>query len=270
MANTYMQGIFIVAAVAAGSSMAPAALVAKYDFNDQNATTATDSAGTAQNGTINGGATYAASPVGGAGTNYGLSLDGVNDYVGYINDGTDSTLSQTVSASDKYTIEVFVNNLSANSGAEPLIFGQDFTTVGLTYYNTTGYGYAMGGSNSTFAGGINSGYRHIVVTYDRSLASNELKVYLDGALINQKNFGGAGPDLAPPVTPEFRTGRGGPGDPNSYLSGLIDEIRYYDEALSGGQIAASFSAGPTLIPEPASIGAAAMAMLLAGRRVRKA
>jgi len=35
-------------------------------------------------------------------------------------------------------------------------------------------------------------------------------------------------------------------------------------------VLASFQAGPTLIPEPASIGAIAVSLLLAGRCVRRA
>jgi PEP-CTERM motif len=60
---------------------------------------------------------------------------------------------------------------------------------------------------------------------------------------------------------------------DNWLSGSVDEFRIYNNARSGASILADFQAGPntSLVPEPASLGLAAIAALglLVGRRLRK-
>ena len=59
---------------------------------------------------------------------------------------------------------------------------------------------------------------------------------------------------------------------DNWLSGSVDEFRIYTDARSTAQIAKDFSAGPNkLVPEPASLGLAALGALglLACRRFRK-
>ena len=58
---------------------------------------------------------------------------------------------------------------------------------------------------------------------------------------------------------------------DNWLSASVDEFRIYNSARSADSIAADFQAGPNLVPEPASLGLAAIGVLglLACRRFRK-
>jgi hypothetical protein len=243
-----------------GASTSRGALVAQYTFNDQNPITVADSAGTAQNGTVNGGAAYVA--VGAPGTNYAMDFDGVDDYVNF---GAPAEFTAVTDLS----IEVFFTP-HVNNAAEKMLFGQDYTTTGVSYYqNGRIYSYAGGGARNLPAEVSENVAYHAVFTWDYDAGTNQgtHRMYLDGVEVsgspavwtNQITFAGV----------DWVAGRDDTTSGDARYDGLIDEIRYYDHALSASEVSASFAAGPTLVPEPASIGMIAAGLLLASRRRRR-
>lgn len=236
-------------ATLAGSFAARAAsIVSQYTFNESGSV-AHDSSGVGSpaDGSLQGGSTM-------SGDGY-LSLDGIS---GYVNFGRPAKMT---GISGGYTIEAWVLNVDTPvPGHEALLFGQDTSAVGVTMYRNVFYGYADGGGNNTAAAYFNPTNEMLVtVTYD--LASNVIKIYRNGIFSNSTPLSllsfGASSSI------DFVTGTDL--TKSQWLSGKVDEIRYYSGALSDSEVAANYTAGP-VVPEPASLAFLALGGLLLRRR----
>lgn len=73
-------------------------------------------------------------------------------------------------------------------------------------------------------------WHHLAVTYDA--AGGEARVFIDGALANEKNFGLIVPESDGDLYIGFR-----PGQPYDRFYGWLDEVRIYTRALSPAEIA---------------------------------
>jgi hypothetical protein len=109
------------------------------------------------------------------------------------------------------------------------------------------------------------GFHHVV--YTKSTAE-ELRIYVDGVVPAGSTLSGGGfGGLADNSAELLLAGMGG----GNHLAAIYDELVIYDEYLFDFEVAAIYAAGPTLIPEPASIaliGMGLVAMSALRRRTR--
>jgi plastocyanin len=191
----------------------------------------------ADNGTLQGGATFAAGKVGQA-----FSLDVVNSFVLIPNK---SSLNPT----GPFSVDAWVNANSQQTASQSLIVDKshgftDGTGWGMQT-NTDGtacFFYGTGGSLSDFHGVctttsiLDNQWHHLAGVFTGS----EFQIYLDGALNNTFTFNVPIVNNTRPV--EIGAAWGG-GTPVRFFHGLIDEVEYLNRALTQTEIQAIVDAG---------------------------
>ncbi len=212
-------------------------LIAYWDFDENNGTTAYDSSGNGHTGTING-ATWASGKLGSA-----LQFDGMDDNVsaGSIASGTSGTMEAWIKP-NSYTGSQFVmggiRSDSADESERYIIFVRGSNCPsgdwGTVVSNGVSVQTACSGQvyNSTnFPSGA---WKHIAATYNGSFIS----FYTDGVQIKtvKQTVSGAG-------NPQpFSIGQPG-AYPWLYFNGNIDEVKIFNRSLSEAEIKAEFDAG---------------------------
>lgn len=150
----------------------------------------------------------------------GLLFNGSNDYV------TANVPSSTYA--NAFTWSLWINQKSSQLG------GGIMTQGGSSYFNlyTSGQFIRFQIGNppinvDTTGNTINTNaWNHIVATYDPSLGSNQMKMYINGTFNGQStntSLGGAGSSL--------RIGNYG-----AYFNGSIDDVRVYNRALAANEV----------------------------------
>jgi hypothetical protein len=204
-------------------------LVGWWRFDEGTGTTAGDSSGNGNNGTIYG-ATYTAGKYGQA-----LSFDGTSSYVAV----PDSSSLQITGA---ITLMAWVKTNDLNKQAVITKSGGYLLYVG-TGGDGAVYGYLYGTTSGWLGGStdVADGLWHLIaLTYDPNAGANNFKLYVDGALNAQYTVTGS-------ISPS--TNRIGIGDRpdvgyRDFFSGTIDEARVYNRVLSASEIQADFQGGP--------------------------
>ncbi|VVB78285.1 Concanavalin A-like lectin/glucanases superfamily protein [uncultured archaeon] len=102
--------------------------------------------------------------------------------------------------------------------------------------------YELAFSNSSFSGKINRNrisykltnpdWNYVVITYDRNLASNQQKLYLNGVLVNQSTFNEVINATNSNLT--------------FYLNGTLDDVMIYNRSLSSQEILGIYNATKVL------------------------
>ena len=205
-------------------------LVAAYSFNEGSGTAVTDASGNGRNGTIRG-AQFAIGKAGKA-----LQFDGVDDWV-TVADVTGSPLDLTTGM----TLSAWVNAFEFTGWETILLKERGAGAMSYALYAQNG-GVANGGTDSP-AGVVRAGaadqavqgvspvplhaWTHLATTYDGTTQ----RFYVNGALVASR-----------PQTGPIAVGNGALriGGNNSwageFFSGLIDEVRVYNRALTDVEI----------------------------------
>jgi hypothetical protein len=219
-------------------------LVAAYGFEEGTGTAAADSSGTGNNGVLNGPAWTAAGKFGGA-----LSFDGVNDWVTIAD-------ANSLDLSSRLTLEAWIRPTSIADWSSVIL--KERGTGGLAYSL-----YAADGANRPPSAYIYrsrdvaavgtaalppNAWSHLAATYDGA----NVRLYVNGALAATTAITG---NIAATTNPLRIGGNAVWGE---FFSGLIDEVRVYNRALSLAEVQADM--GVPVVPPPAG---AAPAMLLA-------
>ena len=198
---------------------APPGLVLGYGFEETSGNTANDLSPFKNNGTINGATGNASGKFGRA-----LSFDGTNDRVDVPDAASlDLTTGMTLEAWVKPTSNTgwrtailkergsdLLYALYASNGSKPRI--ETFTTVENTAAGTSALPLGA--------------WSHLAATYDGA----NLRFYVNGVLVTTKATSGSMPNTANPLQ------IGGNAVWGEYFSGLIDEVRVYNRALSASEI----------------------------------
>jgi glucose/arabinose dehydrogenase len=203
---------------------APAGLVLGYGFEETSGTTANDVSPFKNNGTING-------PVSTTGGKFGraLSFDGVNDRV-------DVPDANSLDLSNGMTLEAWVKPTTTTGYRTAILKERGNDLVYALYASDGGNSRteAFTGVENTAGGGgalpVNT-WSHLAATYD----GTTLRLYLNGTLAATKTTSGAIPNTANPLR------IGGNAVWGEYFSGLIDEVRVYNRALSATEIGMDMS-----------------------------
>jgi uncharacterized protein DUF4082/concanavalin A-like lectin/glucanase superfamily protein/galactose oxidase-like protein/Big-like domain-containing protein/purple acid phosphatase-like protein len=200
-------------------------LVAAYGFDEASGTTALDAL-THRNGTISGGATRVTDGrFGGA-----LSFDGVDDIVSVPHDAglnlnAGMTLEAWVRPSALGDLRSVVMKDRPGS-YDYAMFADSAANAPTANVFTTSALEAVGPAPLTL-----STWTHLAQTWDGST----LKLYVDGAEVDSKPAGGA----LLTSTGQLRIGGSGAGA--QFFSGVIDEVRIFDRARTGTQVAADMN-----------------------------
>ena len=202
------------------TSSTPSGLVAAYSFNDGSGAQTRDSSGQGNTGTI-AGATWTTNGKFGS----ALSFDGTSSWV-TIADANSLDLTTGM------TIEAWV---SPSSGTAWRAVVLKETSGGLAYalYSANNGSRPAGYVHTTTDVGVAgtaavplSTWTHLALTYDGAT----LRMYVNGILVKSGSASGA------VVTSSGPLRIGGDSVWGEYFRGLIDEVRIYNRALTGGEI----------------------------------
>ena len=200
-------------------------IVAAYGFDEGSGTTAADRSGNANTGTL-ANATWAGASAGKFGN--ALSFNGTNAWV-TVNSSSSLTLTTGMTA------EAWVNPTALGNAYRAVIFReQPGNEVYSLYADQAGSQFPTGevyvngykDANGTAVLPLNS-WTHLAETYDGS----SVRLYVNGTLVSTTAAAGS---LASSTSP-LRIG--GNSIWGEYFSGLIDEVRVYNRALSAAEIA---------------------------------
>jgi hypothetical protein len=196
--------------------------VTAYGFNEGSGTSATDVSGAGHVGTLVNGPTWTASGKFGA----ALSFDGVNDAVSV---GTPATLNF---GSGNFTVMMWIKRNALGGGQKHLFSKCDASAwqSGCKEFYFAGdvlrFGSYLTGDTSSITI-ADTNWHHIALVFTR--ASNATQIYVDGTLRTTatKNLEADGAAHVVAI--------GNLHGANTF-SGLIDEVRIYNQALTAGQV----------------------------------
>jgi len=205
-------------------------LVGHWTFDEGSGTTAGDSSGNGNTGTLTNGPTWTAGQIGQA-----LSFDGVDDYV--------ETGSSSVIPTDDFTYSVWVN-LRSNTDETIVMAAASGTNEFELFINSSSLlcliidGSSCGATQTTATIPTNQ-WKHLVVTRSGS----DVVFYIDGSqdstdtLSGTMSFGACTLLFGVDVDSGCNLGLG------NYLDGLIDEVRIYNRVLSAAEVKLLYDLG---------------------------
>lgn len=201
-----------------------AGLVAAYSFDEASGTSAADSSGNGNRGTLVNGATWSTTAKFGT----AASFDGVNDRI-------DVADSNSLDLTTAMTLEAWVRP-TANSGYRTVVLKEVSGELAYSLYAADSdhgarpSGWARVANTSRYADGTGSlplnSYSHVAVTYNGSA----LVFYVNGVQTRSTAVTGS------LMTSSMALRIGGNAIWGEYFQGQIDEVRVYNRALSQNEI----------------------------------
>jgi hypothetical protein len=194
-------------------------LIGWWKLDDGSGTTAIDSSGRGNNGTLRNGPVWVAGRIGSA-----LDFDGTNDYV-------DCGNAAIFNITGQITLSLWVNTDTVTAGTHRSYLLKGDTSYALKQGspgNIEFFVYIGGWQAVTFPvdTSFNGVWHHLAGTYDGS----QIKLYVDGVLRDTKPYKGAIATNAAIVSIGSDSGT------RRYCDGRIDDVRIYNCALSMADI----------------------------------
>jgi hypothetical protein len=210
-------------------------LVGWWKLDDGFGTTAIDSSGRGNNGTLSNGPVWVAGRIGGA-----LDFDGTNDYV-------DCGNAAIFNITGQITLSLWVNTDTVAAGTHRSYLLKGDTSYALKQGspgNIEFFVYIGGWQAVTFPvdTSFNGVWHHLAGTYDGS----QIKLYVDGVLRDTKPYKGAIATNAAIVSIGSDSGT------RRYCDGRIDDVRIYNRALSMADIMKLANPERASMPIPAT------------------
>ena len=203
------------------SNSGPGGLVAAYGFNAGTGSTITDSSGNANTGTLTGGSWSTAGKFGRA-----VSFNGTSAWVTVAG-------SSSLNLTTGMTLEAWVNPASATGWRSVLMKERSGgMSYGLYGFDNSAKPPAVYGRVSSDVGAAGTAalplntWSHLAGSYD----GTTLRMYVNGTLVGSKALSGS------LVTSTGALRIGGNSVWGEYFSGLVDEVRVYNRALSAAEI----------------------------------
>jgi inosine-uridine nucleoside N-ribohydrolase len=221
------------------------ALVGYWKFDETSGTTASDSSGKVHTGTVVNGAAWTGGKI-----NNALNFDGVDDYV-TVPHSSDFAFTGTQSFS--VAVWVYIPSLPGKwSGI--VTKGRDADSGGYGMWidptNKWTFGSKQGGTFYNLTGStVTTGWHHAVIVQNGP--GNQRLIYVDGA----QNASGT----AYGSSSVSELWIGGAKSVAEYFSGKIDEVRFYNYALSVAEIQSLYNQStpaPTATPTPTPVNTA--------------
>ncbi len=207
------------------SNTVSSGLVLAYGFEETSGTLAADASPAKNNGTVNGATSTASGRFGRA-----LSFDGVNDRV-------DVPDAASLDLTGAMTLEAWVRP-TTNAGWRTALLKERGANLVYALYASNGarpttenFSAAENAAAGPSALALNA-WTHLASTFDGSA----LRLYVNGTQVASKAASGVMPNTANPLR------IGGNAVWGEYFSGLIDEVRVYNRALSAVEIVADMNA----------------------------
>lgn len=169
-----------------------------------------------------------------------LDFDGVNDHVAL----PSAPLFARVSNNTAITVSAWFKGSDIESLVRLQDSGSDYIVLGWTNSGTFEPRVLVSTDGSTagvdIGGNVLDGrWHHIALTWEKN-TTNGFKVYVDGAITNQRNAANVNlPDLSGSTGAYFGSHNGA----SEYTVGSIDDVRIYNRALSQNEIKALATVG---------------------------
>jgi fibronectin type 3 domain-containing protein len=217
-----VSGYSAVASATTGATpVLPSGLVAGYSFNAGSGTSAVDSSGNANTGTLQGGTTWVTGKYGNA-----IQFDGVNGMV-------QVPSSTTLNVGGGFSLAAWVQPTATQSGWRTVMQRQ-VESYFLNASNSAGALFPAGGATigsgqpvvsatSAMAVGV---WTHLALTYDGST----VRLYVNGVQVATKTSGGTVQSSTNPLW------IGGNVPYGEFFKGLIDEAQVYNRGLSAAEV----------------------------------
>lgn len=212
------------------SALATDNLIGWWRFEDGSGASATDSSGAGNDGTLHASMDFSTNTV----TGYigsALSFDGDNDTVDLVDDPFDLTASMTITAWVYWVDAGTSHIISKNAGSDvPFQFAIEGGSGALRSYSANPGVFEAIDSTSTISEQV---WTHVTMVRDAD--RGEVTFYIDGVqdAAGWQTYNAASIDLN-----AITVNIGSRGDEtSSHYEGYLDEIRIYDRALEGSEIA---------------------------------
>ncbi len=196
-------------------------MVGYWKLDDASGTSATDSSGNANTGTLTNGPTWTTGQIGGA-----TDFDGTNDYV-------DAGNGSSLRLNGPLTMSFWM--YGRGSSVDAYIAGTAGTNLegySCTHHNgATVYCYVQSGANSVSAAVGTNTWAHITLTWDGTTGTNGKKLYVNGTLQSQ----GTSSQSALSGWGNFRIGEDATAT-RTRFNGKVDELRVYNRVLSAEEV----------------------------------